>query len=197
MKSQTNLLALLLAIATVGIATLPCAAATPSESMQEQNSGASGKVMNQDHQPVAGLGVLVKGTTQGTMTDENGNFSIANVRPGSTLLFSGIGYKDQEVTYNGQPMSVMVEESTELLEESVVTALGIKRERKALGYSVDDISASELMKNKTANPINSLSGKIAGVNVTQSSGAAGAGTQIILRGGTSASENRGSTSQCS
>lgn len=190
MKSQTNLLALLLAIATVGIATLPCAAATPSESMQEQNSGASGKVMNQDHQPVAGLGVLVKGTTQGTMTDENGNFSIANVRPGSTLLFSGIGYKDQEVTYNGQPMSVMVEESTELLEESVVTALGIKRERKALGYSVDDISASELMKNKTANPINSLSGKIAGVNVTQSSGAAGAGTQIILRGGTSASENR-------
>lgn len=83
-----------------------------------------------------------------------------------------------------------IAEDNELLDESVVTALGIKRERKSLGYAVEDINASELMKNKTANAISSLSGKIAGVNITQSSGAAGSGAQIILRGGTSGSEGK-------
>jgi ferric enterobactin receptor len=165
-------------------------AEAPESTSVQQSQSASGKVVDQAGQPVAGLGVLVKGTTQGTLTDENGAFSIPNIRPGSTLVFSGIGYKDLEVVYNGQPMNITIAESTEMLEESVVTALGIKKERKALGYSVDDINAAELMRNKTANVINSLSGKIAGVNVTQSSGAAGAGAQIILRGGTSASENR-------
>src|SRR5690606_25404165 len=81
--------------------------------------------------------------------------------------------------------NVVLESSDELLEEVVVTAMGIKKEKKALGYAVQDLNANELMKNKTANVVNSLAGKIAGVNVTQTSGSAGAGAQIILRGGTS------------
>src|SRR5690625_6792011 len=72
-----------------------------------------------------------------------------------------------------------------MLDEVVVTALGIKKERKALGYAVQDIGSAELMKNKNTNLVNSLSGKIAGVNITQTSGGAGAGASIILRGGTS------------
>ncbi len=88
--------------------------------------------------------------------------------PGATIVFSSIGYKTVEVVYEGQPVNVTIAEDNELLDESVVTALGIKRERKSLGYAVEDINASESTKNKTANAISSLSGKIAGVNITQS-----------------------------
>jgi TonB-linked SusC/RagA family outer membrane protein len=84
----------------------------------------------------------------------------------------------------------VLEEDAQTLDEVVVTAMGIKKEKKALGYAVSDINSAELLKNKTENPLSSLAGKIAGVNVTQSSGASGAGAQIILRGGTSLSEGR-------
>lgn len=133
---------------------------------------------------------MVKGTSNGTLTNPDGTFTLSNVAPGATIVFSSIGYKTVEVVYEGQPVNVTIVEDNELLDESVVTALGIKRERKSLGYAVEDINASELMKNKTANAISSLSGKIAGVNITQSSGAAGSGAQIILRGGTSGSEGK-------
>lgn len=123
---------------------------------------------------------MVKGTSNGTLTNPDGTFTLSNVAPGATIVFSSIGYKTVEVVYEGQPVNVTIAEDNELLDESVVTALGIKRERKSLGYAVEDINASELMKNKTANAISSLSGKIAGVNITQSSGAAGSGAQIIL-----------------
>ena len=84
---------------------------------------------------------------------------------------------------NKSVVNVTMEEDAVLLEDVVVTALGIKKERKSLGYAVSDIKSDELMKNKTANPISSLSGKIAGVNITQAGGGAGSGAQIILRGG--------------
>lgn len=102
-----------------------------------------------------------------------------------------IGMKTVSVPINGRTViNVTMQQDAMMLDELVVTALGIKKERKALGYAVSDIKADELMRNKTANPISSLSGKIAGVNITQSSGAAGSGAQIILRGGTSGSEGK-------
>ena len=157
---------------------------------QQQNRTVTGKVVDASGQGTVGIGVMVKGTSNGTLTNPDGTFTLSNVAPGATIVFSSIGYKTVEVVYEGQPVNVTIVEDNELLDESVVTALGIKRERKSLGYAVEDINASELMKNKTANAISSLSGKIAGVNITQSSGAAGSGAQIILRGGTSGSENR-------
>ena len=90
----------------------------------------------------------------------------------------------REIKVGGKPVNVTLEGGN-ALDEVVVTALGIKREKKSLGYAVDDINAEELMKNKNTNATNSLAGKIAGVSITQSSGSAGAGSQIILRGGTS------------
>ena len=161
--------------------------ATASE---QQNRTVTGKVIDASGQGTVGIGVMVKGTSNGTLTNTDGTFSLSNVAPGSTIVFSSIGYKTIEVVWNGQTLNVTIAEDNELLDESVVTALGIKRERKSLGYAVEDINASELMKNKTANAISSLSGKIAGVNITQSSGAAGSGAQIILRGGTSGSEGK-------
>jgi TonB-linked SusC/RagA family outer membrane protein len=171
---------------------LASAAGNPSGSQITQQRGqtATGVVKDATGAGVIGAGVIVKGTTNGTLTDENGQFVLYDIQPGTTIVISCIGYSDKEVTWNGSALNIVLEENTEALEESVVTALGIKKERKALGYAVEDISGEELMRNKTANAINSLSGKIAGVNVTQSSGAAGSGAQIILRGGTSASESR-------
>lgn len=134
--------------------------------------------------PVEGVTVTVVGSSQTAVTDSQGSFSI-RVSEGGTLRFTSVGLKSKDVTVSGSVVNVRLEAGDTSLEEVVVTALGIKKEKKALGYSVQDLNSGELMKNKSSNVINSLSGKIAGVNVTQSSGAAGSGAQIILRGGTS------------
>ena len=134
--------------------------------------------------PIAGVTVTVVGTTSVSQTDESGTFTITAAK-GSTLRFSAIGYVSQEIVSSGNRLSVVLVSDDQAIDEVIVTAMGIKREKKALGYAAQDIGSAELMKNKSPNVINSLAGKIAGVNVTQTSGAAGAGSQIILRGGTS------------
>jgi outer membrane cobalamin receptor len=99
--------------------------------------------------------------------------------------------EDQRIEIQGRRViNVTMKESAQVLEELVVTALGIKKEKKALGYAVQDIKSDEILKNKQTNVINSLAGKVAGVNVTQSGGSAGVGSTIIIRGGNSASESR-------
>ena len=110
---------------------------------------------------------------------------------------SYVGAKTQEVAVGAaRSYTVTLKSTTQNLDEVVVTALGIKKDKKSLGYAVDDLNADELMKNKSANAINSLSGKIAGVNITQTSGSAGAGSQIILRGGTSLERDNHPASVC-
>ena len=158
--------------------------------MWAQNSKITGTVTDKNGEPLAGVYVLVQGTKTGTTTDSNGQFSLKAPGKGS-LVFSSMGFTSTTVAINNRSVvNVVMQEDAVLLNDVVVTALGIKKERKSLGYAVTDIKADELMKNKTSNPISSLSGKIAGVNITQSSGAAGAGAQIILRGGTSGSESK-------
>ena len=154
-----------------------------------QTGKVSGVVKDSNGEPLIGATVMVKGTNVGVSTDANGAFSIAAA--GKTLVVSYVGHVAKEVkAANG--LSVVLENSSTALDEVVVTALGIKKDKKSLGYAIDDLDSEELMKNKSANALSSLSGKIAGVNITQSSGAAGAGAQIILRGATSVSENRDS-----
>ena len=127
----------------------------------------------------------MKGTGTGTITNVDGQFSV-DTQQGSTLVISFVGYTSAEIKVGaGSVYNVTLKDDTQTLSEVVVTAMGIKKDRKSLGYAIDDVSAEELMKNKSVNPINSLAGKIAGVNITQGGGAAGAGSQIILRGGTS------------
>jgi len=154
-----------------------------------QSNKVSGIVRDAQGEPLIGATIRVKGTKHGTTTDVDGRYSI-NASPGDVLEVSYIGSKSIEVPVTGGSMDISMEASDQVLDEVVVTALGIRKDRKSLGYSVEDLKSEELMRNKTANAINSLSGKIAGVNVTQSSGAAGSGAQIILRGGTSGSETR-------
>jgi len=150
-----------------------------------QNIRVTGKVIDKTNLPLMGVSVMLDGTRTGVATDLDGTFAIS-VPGNGILVFSAIGMKTERVSVNNRAViNLTMEEDALLLDELVVTALGIKRERKALGYSVQEIKSDEILKNKTSNVINSLSGKIAGVNVTQSSGAAGAGAQIIIRGGTS------------
>ncbi len=155
-----------------------------------QNVKVSGTVSDVNGEPLIGAYVLLQGTTTGTSTDVDGKYVI-DVPANGTLVFQLMGMQDVAVPVNNRSViDVTMEEDAVLLEDVVVTALGIKKERKSLGYAVSDIKADELMKNKTANPISSLSGKIAGVNITQAGGGAGSGAQIILRGGTSAAEGK-------
>lgn len=158
---------------------------TPSSQSTQQAKKITGKVVDAAGEPIIGASVAVKGSGTGAVTDVNGNFSV-NAPVGSTLEISFVGYKTAIVKVtNTSSYAVTLQDDSQTLGEIVVTAMGIKKDRKSLGYAIDDVNAEELMKNKSVNPINSLAGKIAGVNITQGGGAAGAGSQIILRGGTS------------
>ena len=155
-----------------------------------QNVKVSGTVKDNAGEPLIGVYVLVQGTTTGTATDIDGTYSL-EAPANANLVFTLMGMTDQVVPVNNRSViDVVMSEDAVLLEDVVVTALGIKKERKALGYSVTEMKSEELLKNKQTNVVNSLAGKIAGVNVTQGSGAAGAGSQIVIRGGNSASESR-------
>ena len=150
-----------------------------------QNIRVTGKVTDSNNEPLVGVYVLIDGTRTGTSTDIDGSYVI-NAPGNSTLVFSSIGMQTTREAVNGRSIiNITMNSDALIFDDVVVTALGIKKERKALGYAVQDIKADELMKNKSANVLNSLSGKIAGVNITQGGGSAGAGSTIIIRGGTS------------
>nr|MCU0340531.1 carboxypeptidase-like regulatory domain-containing protein [Spirosomataceae bacterium] len=147
----------------------------------------SGNVTDGNKQPLAGVSVLVKGTTTGTSTDGNGNYSLT-VPSGSTLVFSFIGYGTKDVIVGNQTqINVSLLESAEALQEVVVTALGIKKEAKKLGYATTTIAPAAMTENRTPNFINALQGKIAGVNIS-GLGTGPAGTsKIRIRGQSSIS----------
>lgn len=150
----------------------------------------TGIVLSHENAPIAGATVMIKGTTTGTHTDQNGEFTIG-ANPGDVLLISTVGYTSREIEVGtSSNISVTLERGNQGLQEVVVTALGIQKERRALGYAVSDLGAAELMKNKNTNIVNSLTGKVPGVNITQFSGAAGAGASITIRGGNSTSDGR-------
>lgn len=144
----------------------------------------TGKVTgSQDGVAIPGVTVLVKGTTIGAITNFDGIYSI-NVKPEhKTLVFSYVSMKKLEVTLGAQTtINVVMQPDNILIDEVVVTALGISREKKSLGYSVQDVSGDELNKARETNILNSLSGKVSGLQVTSSSGAVGASSRIVVRG---------------
>lgn len=156
-----------------------------AESLQQQQNRITGSVRDANGEPVVGASVVIKGSSKGFVTDMNGNFSI-DAPVGSVIEISYIGFETQEVKIgNSRTYNVTLREDARTVNEVVVTAMGIRKDKKALGYAITDLKADELMKNKQTNILNSLAGKIAGVTITQGGGAAGGGSEIILRGGTS------------
>ena len=144
----------------------------------------------EDGEPVIGASVIVKGTSLGTVTDVNGRFELSGFPPSATrLLISYISLMAKEVAIAPQ-VSVTLKSDTHLLDEVVVTALGISREKKALGYTAQEVKQNALVQGKDNNLLNSLSGKIAGVRITNTQGDVGS-SRIVIRGETSiAGENQ-------
>lgn len=157
-----------------------------STSLWAQTKTISGKVTNaSDGTSMSNVTVSIKGKAVSTQTNPDGSFTI-KADPGDVLIFSTIGSKPlQQTVGSSSTVNIALSNNEEALDEVVVTAMGIKREKRALGYAVQDIKADELMKNKNPNLINSLNGKIAGLNITNSGGSPGSSASIIIRGGTS------------
>jgi len=139
---------------------------------------------------IPGVTVVVKGTTIGAITDASGKYSLTAPVNATTLIFSYIGMKTQEVEIAGRKViDYVMQPDLVGLNEVVVTALGIAKEKKALGYSVQDVKGDEITKAKETNVINSLQGRISGAQITASSGAVGASSRIVIRGVSSLSGN--------
>ncbi|MBI5008605.1 MAG: TonB-dependent receptor plug domain-containing protein, partial [Bacteroidia bacterium] len=132
---------------------------------------------------VPGVSVSVAGTTIGTITGVDGKFSLTAPQNVTTLIFSYIGMKKQEVEVGGRSVVDVVMEPDLLgLDEVVVTALGISREKKALGYSVQDLGGENIEKTKVSNIVNAFQGKLSGVQITNSDGGVASGVRILIRG---------------
>ena len=131
----------------------------------------------------------MKGTTNGNITDMDGNFTLEGVKSGDIIQISFIGYATQEIKYTGQgTISVKLAEDTQKLDEVVVTALGMKRSEKALGYAVTELKGDEL-KTNAINPVASLQGKVAGVEIASSDGGMFGATKIQIRGASTLNGN--------
>ena len=157
--------------------------------VQDNVISVSGTVKDTKGEALIGVSVLVKGTTNGTVTDLDGKFSL-KVSMGDVLEFSYIGYASQSVTVaNANPLNIVLDEDTEVLEEVVVTALGIKRAEKALTYNVQQVKGDELTAVKSSNFMSSLAGKAAGVQINNSSSGPGSGVKVVMRGAKSISQN--------
>ena len=189
MKQNNRKIACMLAVGAMMLpTTILSASAAPAVSVQSVQQAAKvfGTVTD-GKEPVIGASIRVKNGNQGTITDMDGNFKL-DVAPGTELLISYVGYKDVTVKAAAN-MNIVLEEESTSLNEVVVTALGIKRERKALGYALSEVKGEELTKAKETNVINSLSGKVAGLIVQNTAGGASGSTRVLLRGNTEMTGN--------
>ncbi|WP_347035317.1 SusC/RagA family TonB-linked outer membrane protein, partial [Bacteroides ovatus] len=142
----------------------------------------TGKVVDESNEPLIGVNIKVEGSSEGAITDIDGNFTIT-ASPGSTLSFTYIGYASQNVKITDRNIyDVKLLSDTKQLSEVVVTALGIKREQKALSYNVQQVKSDELTQIKDANFVNSLNGKVAGVTINSSSSGVGGASKVVMRG---------------
>ena len=142
----------------------------------------SGIVIDENNEPLIGVNIKVEGSSIGAITDIDGNFNIMAPQ-GSTLSFTYVGYTPQTVKITDKNIyEIRLVSDTKQLSEVVVTALGIKREQKALSYNVQQVKADAISGIKDANFINSLNGKVAGVNINSSSSGVGGASKVVMRG---------------
>ncbi len=153
-----------------------------------QNITVKGIVSDSQNLPLIGVAVLVQGTTNGTVTDLDGVYVLNDVPSDAMLEVSYVGMTTETIAVNGQTViNVVLRENSELLDEVVVTALGIKREKKALGYAMQEIKTDGMAELRSESVANMLQGKIAGVQINQSSTGMGGSTRVVLRGTSSLS----------
>lgn len=157
-----------------------------SDSLQQQSGKErtiTGQVVDAKGEPLIGVSILVKGTTDGAITDLDGNYKIVTKSDNPVIVYSYIGYKTQEIPLKGQTaINITMMDDTQVIDEVVVTALGIKRSEKALSYNVTQVDAESALAVKDANFINSLNGKVAGLNINSSSSGIGGASKVVMRG---------------
>lgn len=150
----------------------------------------NGTVLDQEGQPLPGANVLEKGTSNGVQTDFDGNFSLTVTDQNANLVISYIGFTKKEIALNGQTdLKVNLEESATGLSEVVVTALGIKREKKSLGYASQELDSDEVTSAREPNLLNGISGKVAGLQITNSPSGVGGSARVSIRGDASLNIN--------
>lgn len=154
-----------------------------------QNISVRGSVKDEQGEPIIGANVIIKGTTTGAMTDVHGNYTV-KCASNAVLEFSYIGMEKVSIPVQGKKIiNVVLKESTHSLNEVVVTALGIKRETKALGYAATEVNTDEIKAANTISPVAALQGKVAGVEINQSDGGMFGSTKIQIRGASTLSQN--------
>ncbi len=157
-------------------------ASTRQAVQQNGHHKVTGRVLGTGGEPLIGATIMVEGTQDGTVTDIDGNFSL-NVSSKARLVVSYVGYTAQTIAVGDKTaVEVTLKEEANAMNEVVVTALGIKRAEKALSYNVQTVGANELTRNKDANFVNSLNGKVAGVSISKSASGVGGATRVVMRG---------------
>ncbi|MFT3933018.1 MAG: SusC/RagA family TonB-linked outer membrane protein [Chitinophagaceae bacterium] len=146
-----------------------------------QDISVSGRVTDEKGAGIPGATVIVKSTKKATVTNDNGEFTIS-VKKGATVTVSYVGYLSRDYVVDGSTINASLVSTGKNLSEVVVTALGIRKEKKALGYAVSEVKGDELTQARSVNVANSLVGKVAGLNITSTSGGPGASTRILIRG---------------
>lgn len=160
-------------------------------SAHAQDRTIEGTVVDAQTNPIPGVNVLVKGTSQGTITDIEGQYRINVAEDAKALVFSFVGYETTEVPIGTQSIvDVDLTEDARQLGEVIVTALGVERETKALGYAVEEVQGTSITQARETNLVNSLSGRVAGVNVTGASSTLGGSARITIRGESSLNINK-------
>ena len=154
----------------------------------QQAGTCTGVVKDATGETVIGASVVVKGTTNGTITGLDGDFSLSGVKKGDIIQISFVGYETQEIVFNGQPLNVILKDDSQQLEEVVVTALGMKRSTKALGYAVSEMKGEDLNAN-VVNPVSALQGKVAGVDISAGDGGLFGSSKILIRGASTLGNN--------
>jgi TonB-linked SusC/RagA family outer membrane protein len=153
------------------------------DKMSGQQKTVTGKVISQSGEPLPGVAVAVKGGTQGTVTNADGEYRLLNIPEDAILVFSFVGMHAQEVTVGDQTeINIRLEEEAIGLDEVVVTALGIRRDKKTLTYASQQVTGEELMKARGTNFMDAMSGKAAGLEIKKSASGAGGSTRVVLRG---------------
>ncbi len=157
--------------------------------MADAQSDLKGKITDDSGAPLPGVTVLVKGTSNGTVTNFDGEYTLTSVNNGDVIVYSFIGMMTQEIAYTGQAtLDVQLQTDTQALDEVVVTALGIQRDKKTLTYSSQQVTGDEMMKARDMNFMTGLSGKTAGLEIRKSTSGAGGSTRTVLRGSKSISQ---------
>lgn len=147
-----------------------------------QTRNITGRVLDENGQGLPGAGISVRGTTTGTVTDVDGNFTLDLPEGRNVIVVQSIGYNSQTVTVTGNTVTVRMSVSAQQLEGTVVTALAIRREKRELGYATSTISSEELNQANTISPLSALQGKVSGANITSTTGGPNSSTRVVLRG---------------